>query len=418
MRICFLSPTLGEAFGQEQVLHDSIRLLESVGHTTFVIAEKKLGTIPSYVRAEFCPELSQIHSLSRPSFVREKQAEVLRLLESFQPDLVHFVDTFDYRLMDAIANRYPCVLTSHSVSTTCPASHRMTQNKEVCVKESGWDCLTQDLFQKCLSHFKSPLHKAHAVQNFLLKKEVVQRRFRKVIAISESMKKILLRDGFEPDKVSVIYNPVHATKFVPSEIKFPPKLILSASRLIPLKGVDHLIQAASKISQADFKLWIYGEGVDADKLKALVKSSNLSDKIEFKGKVTKSELAEAMNHATMLVQPNLGPEGFGMSVAEAMMNGCPVIAYDVPALNELVQPGQTGYLCPMGDINMLAKQIGDLLRNETERKSFSIQAKNYAFSHFSKETFLEKTESVYREILGTASKRLGFDVLRESGHKN
>lgn len=397
MRIAFLTPTVGEAFGQEQVLHESVRLLESSGHSCLVVSENQLGPIPSYVKAVLCPDLSLVNSLSSRRFVLEKHAPVLEALKNFAPDIVHFVDVFDYRLVDAITEKYPSVLTAHSVSHTCPASHRLLKNNRSCTSPSGWGCLVKDFRESCLSHFKSPLHKLHGIQNFLLKKEISGRRFKKIIAISQYMKEVLVKDGFDPSRIEVIYNPVREQNCATPVQK---KMIVCAARLIPLKGVDHFLRALSHLKDTDFHALIFGDGPERERLEMLAKKLGLEEKVQFKGRIERAELIKAMKSARILVQTNLGPEGFGLSVAESMFLGTPVVSYNIPALNELVKDNETGFLCKIGDEKALAEKIQTLLKEDALREKFSEAGVKRARHLFSCEQFLLKTEMLYRTVLG------------------
>ncbi len=402
MRIAFLTPSVGEAFGQEQVLHETVRLLESTGHSCHVLSENQLGPIPSYVQASLFPDLSLVNTLSSRQFVNDKHTPVMKRLNDFAPDLVHFVDLFDYRLLNDITEKYPSVLTAHSVSHTCPASHRLLKSNRSCDAQSGWGCMAKDFSEGCLSHFKSPLHKLHGIQNFLLKKEIVSRRMKKIIAISHYMKSVMVKDGYNPDQIEVIYNPVREqTGLKPKNII--PNLIVCAARLVPLKGVDHFIRALTHLKDTDFKAWIFGDGPERERLDLLTKKLGLEEKVVFKGKTPRAELQESIRNAQLLVQTNLGPEGFGLSVAESMLLGTPVVSYDIAALNELVVNNETGFLCTVGDEKTLAMKLKEILSDAHLRTDLSENGLKRAREIFSCQKFLTKTENVYLEAVGAAT---------------
>jgi glycosyltransferase involved in cell wall biosynthesis len=73
-------------------------------------------------------------------------------------------------------------------------------------------------------------------------------------------------------------------------------------------------------------------------------------------------------------------EGFGISVLEAQAFGVPVVAYDVPGLNESVQNMRSGVLVRNGDVAGLAKAINLLVSDFALREKLSKGALIYAGS--------------------------------------
>lgn len=68
-------------------------------------------------------------------------------------------------------------------------------------------------------------------------------------------------------------------------------------------------------------------------------------------------------------------ESFGYAVAEAMMQGCPIVGFDVAGVNELIVHGDTGLLAPLDDIASLAQLIGRLLDDQNEAASLGTRAR-------------------------------------------
>ena len=73
MRIAMLSPTLGDAFGQEKVMRNSSALLRERGHEVYFIGEESAGEIPQINGVEIFPGLTGSHSL-RPDAPGENGA--------------------------------------------------------------------------------------------------------------------------------------------------------------------------------------------------------------------------------------------------------------------------------------------------------------------------------------------------------
>jgi glycosyltransferase involved in cell wall biosynthesis len=66
-------------------------------------------------------------------------------------------------------------------------------------------------------------------------------------------------------------------------------------------------------------------------------------------------------------------EGWGLTVTEGNACGLPVVAYDTPGLRDSVVPG-AGVLVPFGRIDLLAREVAAVLKNEARRKEMSAAA--------------------------------------------
>ena len=102
-------------------------------------------------------------------------------------------------------------------------------------------------------------------------------------------------------------------------------------------------------------------------------------------------LSMAYSAADVFVIPSL-QESFGQTVTESMACGTPVVGFDAGGIPDMVRPGVTGYLAPVGDSAELAKQIRRVLddvdgwpamsancrRIAVEEYSFNVQAERYA----------------------------------------
>ena len=106
-------------------------------------------------------------------------------------------------------------------------------------------------------------------------------------------------------------------------------LILSAGKLIKIKGFDLAIKAfkifSEKISNA--KLIIVGEGPESENLKKLTREINLSGKVVFEGWLTREKLFQKMIDCDIFLFPSLR-DGGGNVVVEAMAAGRPVVCFN------------------------------------------------------------------------------------------
>jgi glycosyltransferase involved in cell wall biosynthesis len=105
-----------------------------------------------------------------------------------------------------------------------------------------------------------------------------------------------------------------------------PRTALFAGRLIPWKGADLAIGAVAKTP--DWRLVIYGEGPDESRLRRIVRESGLVDRVEFRGRVARTEVLGTMRtEAGVFLFPSLHDEA-GWVVAEAVTAALPVVCLD------------------------------------------------------------------------------------------
>ena len=160
-------------------------------------------------------------------------------------------------------------------------------------------------------------------------------------------------------------------------------LIVSAGKLVPLKGFAYLIKAIAKLQKEKFNLHLAIAGSEdyatqeghEEELQELIKELNLQSSVTLLGNV--SPLAPLLRNADLFVLASQS-EGFGRVVAEAMASHCPVIASDVGGLRELVSlDGERGLLFEVGNVQELSKKMASLLADDERRKALAINGRAY-----------------------------------------
>lgn len=155
-------------------------------------------------------------------------------------------------------------------------------------------------------------------------------------------------------EVSVLPNPIDA---LPSGKRPRSKRILCVARLVPRKGVHHLIQAMSAVGR-DWELVIAGDGPMLAPLRQ--QAVELGVRVSFEGFVPRERLPELYLSSSVFVLPSL-QENFPMVLVEAMAAGCAVITTEGSGCAEIV--GSAGRLVPPGDVQALTEALVDLTEN-------------------------------------------------------
>ncbi|MCB0840652.1 MAG: glycosyltransferase, partial [Bacteroidetes bacterium] len=97
-----------------------------------------------------------------------------------------------------------------------------------------------------------------------------------------------------------------------------------------------------------------------------------------------------------------GNESFGLSALEAMACGVPVISSNAGGLPELVLHGETGFACPVGNVDCMAHAALELLTDEVKWKQFSDAAEKHA-SGFGLDNIVPQYEAYYQEVVNEYS---------------
>jgi glycosyltransferase involved in cell wall biosynthesis len=160
------------------------------------------------------------------------------------------------------------------------------------------------------------------------------------------------------------------------------KLVLAPGPVKPWKHHDQIIQAFTLMDKS-WKLVIFG-GFETvrlrRKLESLVDSCRLRDRVEFCGHISEEAKSDLLKRAAICVFAS-EKEGWGLAAMEAQSAGCPVVAFDVPGLNESVIHNQTGILVPSRNTEGLGQAMAHLAFDEGLRLTLAqaavLRAKDY-----------------------------------------
>lgn len=184
-----------------------------------------------------------------------------------------------------------------------------------------------------------------------------------VIVPSEYLRRVVAGWGVPPEQIRVIYNalspgsrPVDVSQ-AEARARWGlggEPVFLTAARLVPWKGVDHLLLALRAIPGA--RLLVAGEGQARPQLEALAAAHGLSGRVRFLGHVDRDAMPLLMRAADYTVLYS-GYEGLSHTLLESLQAGTPVIASDKGGNPEVVRHGINGLLVPYADTDALADAL-------------------------------------------------------------
>ena len=189
-----------------------------------------------------------------------------------------------------------------------------------------------------------------------------------LIAVSNFIAERLRKLGAPPEKIKVL--PI-GTQIPVGGFASPweHKTISFLGRLVPKKGVDKLIEAASLLP-ADLRnveLIIIGDGPERKALQGL--ANKLAVRATFKGALPRESALAHVRNSRMFCSPSVtaadgDSEGLPMAIQEASALGLPVVSFTHAGIPEAIQHGFSGLLAPEGNVEELAQNITRLLRDD------------------------------------------------------
>lgn len=238
----------------------------------------------------------------------------------------------------------------------------------------------------------------HADKNFssLDEERIMYQKFNTIVGVSNSVKTVFERKFHLPDSVTVIYNPIDKEEIVRKARQNPVKkpcglTIASIGRLEKQKGYDRLIRAliTHKSLNANYTLWIIGEGTERKELEELIAASELEKSVKLIGFQANPY---CWVDAADVVICSSRAEGYSLAIAEAMLLGKPVLSVDCAGPNELLDFGKYGKLIPNTDRD-LQKMMFDLLSGKIDLLKYAELARERQ-SFFELSSIIRQVEEV------------------------
>jgi glycosyltransferase involved in cell wall biosynthesis len=189
---------------------------------------------------------------------------------------------------------------------------------------------------------------------------------RRVITVSESTRRDLVRHGFRPQNIAVISEGLEAepVERLAAAAKTAPPVMLSLGAMRPMKRTLHIVEAfeLAKANHPDLRLWLAGDDRSPYGRKVLrrVETSPFRADIRVFGRVDAAKKRRLLREAHLLAVTSV-KEGWGLVVTEANSQGTPAVVYDADGLRDSVRHGETGYVTRNNTPESLAAAVGVLL---------------------------------------------------------
>lgn len=339
------------------------------------------------------------------------EERLLRILEDFQPDVVHCFGT-----------EYP-----HTLAMTRAVKRISSNPPQLLIGIQGLCFKYADDYMADLPKY---VQNRYLLRDFLKQDNLVKQQEKYVLRgefEKEALKNtnhVTGRTDWDRDAVAEV-NPDAAYHFMNETLRsnfYGSKWSLGSCERhsiflsqgnYPIKGLHYLLQAMPAIVKEfpDTKVYVAGDvitryGSLKEKLKiasygkyclALIKKNQLSDKIVFTGRLDAAGMCERFLKSHLFLSPS-SIENSPNSVGEAMLLGMPVVSSKVGGVANMLIDKKEGLLYPHSDTDKLAEAVCAVFRDDVQAVMYGEHAREHALKTHDPETNYQRLIAIYREI--------------------
>ncbi len=177
-------------------------------------------------------------------------------------------------------------------------------------------------------------------------------------------------------------------------------VLIGVARLEPDKCMTQLVDMIHWVRERfDAELLLVGEGGEREDIEAAVRSHGLEGAVHLVGR--RDDVPDLLAISDVLVFASRG-EGLGLVAIEAMASRVPVVAYELPALTEVIRHRVDGVLVPLEDPQAMAQAVIELLGDDEALSQMGKRARETVRERFLREKSVCALENVYLKALGRA----------------
>ena len=221
--------------------------------------------------------------------------------------------------------------------------------------------------------------------------------------------------GLDGARMQTVPNPVDSVD--PSLVwradTCEPGHLLFVGRFDRRKGGDLMLQVFARLAaeRPGLRLSVVGPDVgivaaDGSRLRfaealAAAMAPDLAARVHFLGNQPAAEIRQLRQRCNVAVIATRW-ESFGYVVAESMAQGCPIAAFDVAGVNELLVDGHSGLLAPLDDVDGLAARIARLLDAPADAARMGAAARAAVASQCGADVVAGQLLALYRRVSAPA----------------
>ncbi len=227
-------------------------------------------------------------------------------------------------------------------------------------------------------------------ENYCLKKSQM------IIAVSGSIKGLLISRGIRDNLISVVNNGIKLIHYPERSFRVSAAEVLKicyVGRLEKVKGCEHLIRALALLESYNYQCDIYGDGSLRETLISFAEQKQISHKIRFMG--FSDHIRECLPNYDVLVLPSLY-EAFPLTIPEAMNAKTLLVCSNAGGIPEIIKDGKNGYLFKKGNAAALAAVLKKIYEDGSGQKELITNAYNDFINNYTEDIMIKKTFSILK----------------------
>lgn len=202
-----------------------------------------------------------------------------------------------------------------------------------------------------------------------------------IVSLTEKQKEDILSEHPNLDQNIVVIP--HAIKSPKISHRVKKNHIAIIARLHPQKNLTDAIKAFAIFLKTypKYKLDIYGDGEDRDKLEKLSSELSISESIIFHGQISLVDKAYQSSEFSLVTSTF---EGFSLSTLESISNGTPVVTYEINYGPTDIIDDASGYIAETRTPEALAEKMLEAVKNPKKREQVKKRANIFSEHEFTK----------------------------------
>jgi glycosyltransferase involved in cell wall biosynthesis len=326
---------------------------------------------------------------------------IARIINEIQPDIIHAHGWKELSCLSADRAGIQCVVTAHHGGIICPAGALLNHRDEICTVPAGQNtclpCCVRSipggklwlpllrmipldvqlrlgrwLRERRFLYFVTPLGTmALSVGEKIAAIEILGKYATRLIAPSPAILDALVRNGISASKIVVVPHGIPLPKRQPlrPDLENGPIRFLYVGRISHVKGVHVMLEAFAGLPHDAYELHIVGGAVTKPerRYQASLQQRYTSVNAIWHGFRSHEEIPRHITACDVMVHPAICLEVFGLTIAESLAVGRPVIASRCGGAEAQIRDGENGLLVPPNDAIALRQAIQFMIDDHPAR---------------------------------------------------
>ncbi len=231
----------------------------------------------------------------------------------------------------------------------------------------------------------------------------VVRRASSLVTLSDFMRKEAIALGARPERITVIPGGIDTERFSPGGMIEHPwaaaggPLIFTARRMVPRTGVSELVEAFSLIARElpGARLALAGRGPLEGEIRRRIQTLGLEDRVMTLGWISDEDLVGWYRAADLVIMPTQELEGFGLTTAEALACGTPVLGTPAGANPEVLRRLDDSLITRDSSPGAMAEGALGLLRDPERLAGLALRARASVYPALAWSTVADSYLSIF-----------------------